>query len=168
MGTCSDGIRNQGEFDVDCGGPCTAQCPSCADGIRNQGETAVDCGGPCDPCYPRMSAKVAGQFWSSGSRNAQCSAPGTIRIYGTGSLQSVTLLYSGLFEEGTVQEGSFFRGEYRDSNGTLYESVGGSIQFHLFDTVERKIAGIYSFEAVENIGMTTKTIDSGIFTELSY
>jgi hypothetical protein len=26
--------------------------PSCADGIKNQGETAVDCGGPCSPCPP--------------------------------------------------------------------------------------------------------------------
>ncbi len=24
--------------------------PSCSDGIQNQGETAVDCGGPCAPC----------------------------------------------------------------------------------------------------------------------
>jgi PGF-pre-PGF domain-containing protein len=24
--------------------------PSCSDGIQNQGETGVDCGGPCDPC----------------------------------------------------------------------------------------------------------------------
>ena len=47
--TCSDGIQNQGETGVDCGGPCTA-CATCNDGIQNQGETGVDCGGPCSPC----------------------------------------------------------------------------------------------------------------------
>ncbi len=47
--TCDDGIQNQGETGVDCGGPCTA-CPTCDDGIQNQGETGVDCGGPCAPC----------------------------------------------------------------------------------------------------------------------
>lgn len=47
--TCSDGIQNQGETGVDCGGPCAA-CPSCNDGIQNQGETDVDCGGPCSAC----------------------------------------------------------------------------------------------------------------------
>ncbi len=47
--TCNDGIQNQGETGVDCGGPCPA-CPTCNDGIQNQGETGVDCGGPCDPC----------------------------------------------------------------------------------------------------------------------
>ena len=47
--TCNDGIQNQGETGIDCGGPCTA-CPTCDDGIQNQGETGIDCGGPCTPC----------------------------------------------------------------------------------------------------------------------
>jgi hypothetical protein len=47
--TCSDGIQNQGETGVDCGGPCSV-CPTCSDGIQNQGETGIDCGGPCSPC----------------------------------------------------------------------------------------------------------------------
>jgi len=50
--TCSDGIQNQGETGVDCGGPCPAcgPAPTCSDGIQNQGETGVDCGGPCAAC----------------------------------------------------------------------------------------------------------------------
>jgi hypothetical protein len=47
--TCTDNIMNQGETGIDCGGPCDA-CPTCSDGAQNQGETAVDCGGPCTPC----------------------------------------------------------------------------------------------------------------------
>ncbi|MBL7902249.1 MAG: hypothetical protein JNK73_09655 [Bacteroidia bacterium] len=52
--TCSDGVQNQNETAIDCGGPCS-KCVSCSDGIQNQGETAVDCGGPCAKCpilYP--------------------------------------------------------------------------------------------------------------------
>ena len=49
IGTCFDGIKNQGETGIDCGGPCPA-CPTCFDGIKNQGETGIDCGGPCPPC----------------------------------------------------------------------------------------------------------------------
>ena len=48
--TCTDGIQNQGELDIDCGGPCAACPPSCNDGIQNQDETGVDCGGSCVPC----------------------------------------------------------------------------------------------------------------------
>ncbi|MDX2361275.1 MAG: T9SS type A sorting domain-containing protein [Crocinitomicaceae bacterium] len=53
--TCVDGIQNQGETGVDCGGPCPA-CPppSCVDGIQNQGETDIDCGGPCPACPPTI------------------------------------------------------------------------------------------------------------------
>ena len=50
--TCDDGIQNQGETGVDCGGPNCAPCHSCNDGIQNGLETGVDCGGPdCEPCH---------------------------------------------------------------------------------------------------------------------
>lgn len=78
--TCSDGLRNQSESDVDCGGrdgcaPCgTAQrcesnydcsmakcnagfclAQSCGDGIQNQDETDLDCGGnSCGPCATKQ------------------------------------------------------------------------------------------------------------------
>ncbi len=47
--TCYDRIMNQGEEGIDCGGPCKA-CPGCFDGILNQGEEEIDCGGPCPSC----------------------------------------------------------------------------------------------------------------------
>jgi len=47
---CLDGIKNchkgKCEILVDCGGPCT-QCSTCSDGIMNQNEEGVDCGGQC-------------------------------------------------------------------------------------------------------------------------
>lgn len=70
--TCSDGVKNQGETDTDCGGAacgatcaptkiCVADtdcgglgascaggtCRNCADGVLNGPETALDCGGQC-------------------------------------------------------------------------------------------------------------------------
>ncbi len=49
--TCTDGIKNQTETGVDCGGPCAAcVTATCTDGIKNQTETGVDCGGPCAAC----------------------------------------------------------------------------------------------------------------------
>ena len=48
--SCEDGIQNQGETDVDCGGPNCDPCVSCNDGIWNQNEEDVDCGGVCPPC----------------------------------------------------------------------------------------------------------------------
>lgn len=60
--TCFDGIQNQDETGIDCGGVCEFNfgfvCPpteTCFDGIMNQDETGVDFGGVCgtgDPVTP--------------------------------------------------------------------------------------------------------------------
>jgi hypothetical protein len=51
--SCDDGILNQSEEFVDCGGPNCLECPpSCDNGILDWvagwQETGVDCGGPCE------------------------------------------------------------------------------------------------------------------------
>ena len=71
--TCSDGVKNQFESDVDCGFGCplcdagracdisedcasyvcvngSCQTSTCTDGLMNGQETGVDCGGTCAPC----------------------------------------------------------------------------------------------------------------------
>lgn len=72
--TCTDGVKNSDETDVDCGGSCTTRCgpkqacwvdadcvggrcvgsacaENCSDQVRNGAETDVDCGGAtCAPC----------------------------------------------------------------------------------------------------------------------
>lgn len=56
-GTCTDGIQNQNETGVDCGGVC-APC-HCSDGIQNFGEDGVDCGTVCGipcPCEVTVAA----------------------------------------------------------------------------------------------------------------
>jgi hypothetical protein len=54
---CADGKKCQMNSDcVDgvCGGPAPTTClpPTCNDHVQNQGETDVDCGGPCPGCKP--------------------------------------------------------------------------------------------------------------------
>lgn len=82
--TCNDGIRNQTESDVDCGGPLCPPCQigddcgvpsdcasticsggicaaSCVDGLQNQDETDVDCGGTvCGDCGEGLGCAVNG------------------------------------------------------------------------------------------------------------
>lgn len=49
---CYDGILNNGEEAIDCGGPNCDACDPCTNGVWNPelGETWVDCGGDCGPC----------------------------------------------------------------------------------------------------------------------
>ncbi len=66
--TCDDGILNQGETEIDCGGPNCEPCDNppietCNDGILNNGETEIDCGGPnceeCDDTNPTRNPVIA-------------------------------------------------------------------------------------------------------------
>ncbi len=83
--SCSDGIQNGNESDIDCGGSCggcalTKSCgsntdcvlpgsgkcsggkciaPTCADGVQNGNETDVDCGGSCPADCPVGSGCTA-------------------------------------------------------------------------------------------------------------
>ena len=47
--TCTDGIKNQDETKIDCGGTCSActGSPSCSNEIKDGNETGIDCGGAC-------------------------------------------------------------------------------------------------------------------------
>jgi parallel beta-helix repeat protein len=65
LASCNDGIQNQDENGIDCGGPCVACLPqpSCGDNSQNQDETGVDCGGSCAPCAKAKSAWIAVIPW---------------------------------------------------------------------------------------------------------
>ena len=59
---CYDGILNNGEELVDCGGPICQPCDPCENGVWDQllGETWVDCGGECAPCDPSFNGELDG------------------------------------------------------------------------------------------------------------
>ena len=45
----------------------SADTPTCTDGLQNENETGVDCGGPCKPC----SVLATGQFIHPGALDSQ-------------------------------------------------------------------------------------------------
>ncbi|MEM9991113.1 MAG: choice-of-anchor B family protein [Bacteroidota bacterium] len=56
---CSDGIRNQDEEDIDCGGSSCAACSTCNDRIQNGDEEGIDCGGSaCPECIEPCSNPI--------------------------------------------------------------------------------------------------------------
>ena len=56
--SCHDGIRDQGETGVDCGGSCPP-CVSCYNGILDGDETSIDCGGICHSCTIQCTSNVS-------------------------------------------------------------------------------------------------------------
>ena len=52
---------------------CLTATPSCADGIKNQDETDIDCGGSCNQCAPTKSCLVNTDCTSLKCTNSKCS-----------------------------------------------------------------------------------------------
>lgn len=53
MPSCTDGVKNQGERGIDCGGPCELEpyLEDCCDNqVKDEDEEGVDCGGVCEVC----------------------------------------------------------------------------------------------------------------------
>ena len=72
--SCEDGIKNQGEDAIDCGGPCAScEVATCSDNARNGDETGVDCGGSCPPCDPNASCSDGVK--NQGEDEADCGGP---------------------------------------------------------------------------------------------
>ncbi len=167
--TCSDGIQNQDETGIDCGGVCDP-CPSCSDGILNQGESGVDCGGPCPDCFSeKMTAKINGddfaanlvagfldegniEFQSDQSQERQMFfvAPGTVT---TGTYDLVNNVpFSALY-------GELFEGEYITETGTM------EITAHNTDL--NQLSGTFEFTAVQydfGVPVDTVRVTEGIFS----
>jgi hypothetical protein len=99
-GMCADEVKNGGETDVNCGGPCTpcavdqaclvagdcasgvckgdvCAAPSCTDQVHNGNETDTDCGGICPTCNNdekcSSGSDCSSSFCVKGACVAQCS-----------------------------------------------------------------------------------------------
>ena len=98
--TCGDGVQNQDETDIDCGGSTCAGCgagemcgsggdcasgvctgnlcqsAACSDGVQNQDETDVDCGGSaCGACGPGGGCSVGSDCTSLICSGGTCTTP---------------------------------------------------------------------------------------------
>jgi len=136
--------------------------PSCFDGILNQGELAIDCGGPCLPCDSKMSASVNGTNWQSqGTITSQVNG-NSIFISGGNSTSTISLIYTGPFVNGSYQLSG---GLYSENlTGVNYISNGGNITFVDWDNQNNVVSGSFSFTAYESTGTgDSVVVNSGTF-----
>jgi hypothetical protein len=153
--SCTDGVENPNETDVDCGGVCVAEgklcaigkgcgvggdCVSgnctgsvcvatCTDGIKNGTETGIDCGGSCPACASNPCAGVSG-----------CSSPIIIPSLGSGT--GDIGLGAACYELTTTGSGGFglsnFSGRSVTVNGSVFSGDGNK-------TFPAKVNGGYCF-----------------------
>src|SRR5205823_6103955 len=103
--TCSDGVKNESEGDVDCGGPSCAKCAdgktcsaasdcasnvcagtckaaTCSDKLKSGAETDVDCGGPTCPACVNGKACIFSEDCASGACDVGKCGP-WVRAFGS-------------------------------------------------------------------------------------
>ena len=132
--TCYDGVKNQDEEQVDCGGPCVP-CDTtngtCFDGIQNQGELGIDCGGPCNACVTD-STVLSPDFICTGT-GGNSYFPLTINSYWIYRMPASQWLQLSINEETQMGNGQFYahmvttgafgtiHDYYREENGQTFK-----------------------------------------------
>lgn len=134
--TCTDGILNQDETGIDCGGVCTA-CVTCTDGIQNGDEEGVDCGGTdCDECL----VGVHGSWESSGENIAPLLSTFVTKLVANFNTDGTyTVLQTDLMGAETTLVGTYVQSE---------SSVDGIWDITLNQSMPNQLTvqGIFTFE----------------------
>jgi hypothetical protein len=136
--------------------------PTCDDGILNQNELEIDCGGPCKACPSRMTAKVDGMAWQALGNVTSSTNSGSIIIMAGNSTSTMSMIYTGSFTTGTFNLASAV---YQvTATQTSYVANGGTITFSQWDNNHKVVSGTFAYTAVETSGTgDQKVITEGTF-----
>lgn len=165
--SCSDGLQNQDETGIDCGGSCTP-CASCTDGIQNGDELGVDCGGAdCAECL----VGVHGNWESSGSNIAMLLVPFASKIvanFNTDGTYVVTqtdpqgaeIMLSGTFAQSESSVAGIWDITLNQSSPTQLTAQGiftidGDVLTYEVAQVDPAITGVTAPTAAGGIGSTS-------------
>ncbi len=153
--TCNDGIQNGDETDIDCGGSDCPACPTCDDGIQNGDETGVDCGGSCDPCVVPFSEFMTAEINEEAFEANLVSGFDNLNTLEFQSDQSQDrqlffVLPSGI-DEGTYDlvDNDGFSARYAKINDGEFTTESGTITITLNNTGQAELSGTFEFTAVE-------------------
>jgi hypothetical protein len=135
--------------------------PNCFDGIFNQDEVEIDCGGTCPNCPSKLTAVVNGMNWeSAGSVTTQING-NAILISAGNANSNLSLIYTGPFTTGTYT----LTNALYSVTSTNYTANTGSITFTKWDQAEKLIFGTFNFKAFEVTGSgDSVNVTQGKFT----
>ncbi|MEI2758084.1 MAG: hypothetical protein V9G42_01485 [Bacteroidia bacterium] len=140
---------------------------TCDDGIMNQGETDIDCGGPCPLCQATMTAMVdADTFKAVFNTITSKYANGAFFVSGSSDLGSLTIIYSGSLSIGTVSnaQATFVK----NSTSVTYIASTANLTFNTINVTDSTAEGMFSFNAI-NFNSPTDTVKvmNGFFKRIS-
>jgi hypothetical protein len=146
---------------------------NCKDGIKNQDELGVDCGGPCDEtCPASMSAQVNGAGWTAASGNitsAYTAGSSTLNITGSPSASvfpRIQLVYLGALSPGSHALDPSTA--YLPNLSSFIEFQSGTISFTTIDSRNRVLSGGFSFTCADTAAGVTYSVTNGQFDLVPY
>lgn len=137
---------------------------TCEDGIQNQGEHDVDCGGPCPPCaIYGMKARISGFSWVAKNIAASYSG-GKLTIEadnGSVPLWFITIVHDGPTEPGsyTMCDGGL------QQMAQPYDFKSGSITITEWDKSNKTVSGTFRMTCAESYDVK---VEDGTFTDIHY
>jgi hypothetical protein len=161
-------IALAGTFTISCNKDDDDTVGTCSDGIKNQGEEDVDCGGPCTSCIqdPMMKASVSGFKWTA-VNIAASNGSGSFSINADNN--SIPMWVIKLVHKGPRTAGTYALDAstvLTDISGTYHEFKGGTITFTKFDASKKLVSGTFSFKAQGPLFLMDVT--DGEFTAIPY
>ena len=125
--------------------------PNCYDGVKNQDETGIDCGGICGtPCNGVVTAIINGSTFTSstayGIINNSTSSFQVICNDSVSPYRNIQLSYTGTFAPGSKTA----QGLYFVINGITYKyyniNTSTALSVTSFDTQNKLVSGNFSFK----------------------
>ncbi len=151
------------------------QEPSCSDGILNNGESGVDCGGPCAPCPP-FTGQVFFAIFNGELTNfnqVQVAYGDTIHIAATTDSVQVNLIFKNLtVPDETSQLNPLIYGimplvTYNDVEYTQFDSTYTVVV--LTKNENNKLSGLFQLRLPHGLNnMDTLRVINGTFENLPY
>ncbi len=146
---------------------------NCFDGVKNQDEVGVDCGGRCPfGCPPEMTAAVNGTTWiaDTGSVTANYTAGSqTMKITGSpssGVYPRIQLVYVGPLSIGSHPLDPAT--SYLPNLSAFMVFNSGTLNITSVDTRNRLVYGGFSFTSTDTASMTVYNVTNGQFRYIAY
>lgn len=146
--------------------------PNCFDGIKNQDEIGIDCGGVCGvPCTGIMTALINGSAFNSSQVYALVnSTMQSCQIISNDSIspyRNIQLAFNGPFTPGTkVAQGNYFV-----ITGITYKyyniNTSTTLNISSFDAQNKLLSGSFTFKGFAS-ATDSVVITNGVFTNVRY
>jgi hypothetical protein len=143
----------------------------CSNGIKDPGETEIDCGGPCTACLPpaKLTCTLGGTSYISEKAGGQTLGP-SIRVYSIrDSAEGRPLNF--MFLPGPVNQPLRINSLAFSFSGEPYnlgDGDSGVVVLTALDTVKKIISGTFYFTGKRLTTANRTSATDGVFTNVRY